>query len=398
MFYYMGLEPYEERYTLQLQNWAINALKRNKVAYRVVPGEANTNKEIRVGQVLDAVGRSNYSLSQIQNLLSMLSDPLHKMSNKDIIFFEDMFSPGIEALPYFFNQIPENKRPKVFVRCLAQTIDPDDFVNKTGMQPWMHQYERMVVNFVDGILCSTEEMVANAKVAGWHLGKAKLYNVDGLTFNAQEVRSRVYGASTKQRVAKLNKHLDVAFASRLDSEKNPHFLLDVVSHCAKFNPNIKFEILQGSGTLKSDDKTFLKRLAGYVKENSNLSVRTGLKKNVYYSRLAASKVLFNTSLQDWVSNTASEADALGCKLVLPAYRSFPECTRSNPSQLYIPWSVEDAVEKLVKAVNSKDQPNFKFSDHTSKTMDRIIKICKGQGADYERSSSDYRKHAVKTNW
>ena len=55
--FYMGLEPYEGRYTLQLQDWTERAYKKRGVEYVVVPGTTiDDTKAISVGQVLDAHG------------------------------------------------------------------------------------------------------------------------------------------------------------------------------------------------------------------------------------------------------------------------------------------------------------------------------------------------------
>jgi hypothetical protein len=56
---------------------------------------------------------------------------------------------------------------------------------------------------------------------------------------------------------------------------------------------------------------------------AHLKIYENLKKNEYYELLNAySSVLFNCALQDWVSNTVSEADALGCNVLFPAYQFF----------------------------------------------------------------------------
>jgi len=60
-----------------------------------------------------------------------------------------------------------------------------------------------------------------------------------------------------------------------------------------------------------------------------------LKKDQYYDIVNNSKVLFNCALQDWTSNTVSEADALGCNVLFPAYRSFPEINNCH-ERMYIP--------------------------------------------------------------
>ena len=66
----MGLEPYEGRYTLQLQDWTERAYKKRNIDYVVVPGTTiDDTKAISVGQVLDAHGRSYFSMSQMMNLV-----------------------------------------------------------------------------------------------------------------------------------------------------------------------------------------------------------------------------------------------------------------------------------------------------------------------------------------
>ena len=102
----MGLEPYEGRYTLQLQDWATAVFKRRGIDYVIVPGETIDNtKSISVGQVLDAHGRSYFGMSQLMNLVQMMRNG--ECGGEDVVFFEDMFQPGMEALPYILPQTPE---------------------------------------------------------------------------------------------------------------------------------------------------------------------------------------------------------------------------------------------------------------------------------------------------
>ena len=71
--YYMGLEPYEGRYTLQLQQWSEDAFKRRGIDYEVIHGETlDDSKAIVTGQVLDAHGRSYYSLTQMAKLVKKM--------------------------------------------------------------------------------------------------------------------------------------------------------------------------------------------------------------------------------------------------------------------------------------------------------------------------------------
>jgi hypothetical protein len=103
-------------------------------------------------------------------------------------------------------------------------------------------------------------------------------------------------------------------------------------------------------------------------------------------------VLFNCALQDWVSNTVSEADTLGCNILYPAYRSFPETFANDHTRLYVPWSLKDAVKKLEKLLYLESPKIGKISDYTNLTIDRICDILEGKGEQYLRMSTDYRKH------
>ena len=108
----MGLEPYEGRYTLQLQDWSERVFKKRGIEYVIVPGQTIDNtKSISVGQVLDAHGRSYFGMSQLMNLVQMMRNG--EATSDDAIFFEDMFQPGMESLPYILCQVPEQHRPKI---------------------------------------------------------------------------------------------------------------------------------------------------------------------------------------------------------------------------------------------------------------------------------------------
>ncbi len=87
--FYMGLEPYKARYTLQLQEWNERVFKRRGINYVIVPGETLSNDQaIVTGQVLDAHGRTYFGMSQLMNLVKMMK--AGECSNEDIVYFEDM--------------------------------------------------------------------------------------------------------------------------------------------------------------------------------------------------------------------------------------------------------------------------------------------------------------------
>ncbi len=110
--YYMGLESYEARYTLQLTEWNRRVFDRRGLDVVYVPGTTIDNSQaISVGQVLDAHGRSYFGMSQMMNLVQIMKNG--EVTSADVIYFEDMFQPGIESLPYILNQVPADQRPRV---------------------------------------------------------------------------------------------------------------------------------------------------------------------------------------------------------------------------------------------------------------------------------------------
>jgi hypothetical protein len=388
--WYMGLEPYKARYTLQLQEWNRAVFERRGIDYEIVEGETLSNDQaIVTGQVLDAHGRTYFGMSQLMNLVKRMK--AGDVTNEDVIYFEDMFQPGIESLPYIMDQIDSAHRPRIAVRCLAQTIDPADFVHVWGMQRWMGLYEKMVDSFADIILASNEEMAMHMKVAGW---EGDIYNISGLAFGKAEVRGRVAGELKpfKQRAMR------VGFAARWDQEKQPDFYMDLIEEWNRRYPHMGVEFCIFSGAkLKSNNDSYMERTRRLQAEGK-LVIYEDLEKNDYYALLNDTRVLFNCALQDWVSNTVSEADTLGCNVLYPAYRSFPETFSNDPDRLYVPWSLDDAMAKLFPLLQNEHKNQGKISAWTDGCIDRIVDILEGKGEQWRRMSTDYRKHTHESKY
>ena len=377
--FYMGLEPYEGRYTLQLTDWTERAYKKRGIDYVVVPGTTiDDSKAIVTGQVLDAHGRSYFGMSQMMNLVQMMK--AGEVTKNDIIFFEDMFQPGMESLPYILQQSPEKYRPTIYLRCLAQAIDPDDFVHVWGLSKWMSLYEQMCNEIPNvNILATNEEMVAHMRIANW---KAPIYNISGLSFGKEEVQERVEQKPFEERSHR------VIFGARWDQEKQPQFFMDLATKFKEEHPAVEFAICSG-GPLRSNNSFYVDE-ARYLAKQGILTINENLKKNEYYKILADSRVLFNCALQDWVSNTVSEADALGANVLFPAYRSFPETFANDHTRMYVPWSMEDAMDKLENLLSKPSPSMGKISDWTNGTIDRMLDIMTGKGEQWRRDGKHYR--------
>lgn len=392
--FYMGLEPYEGRYTLQLQQWNEAVFKKRGIDYVVVPGSTIDNtKAISVGQVLDAHGRSYFGMSQMMNLVQMMRSG--ECTGEDVVYFEDMFQPGIESLPYIMDQIPAEQRPRVYVRCLAQAIDPDDFVHVWGMSKWMSLYEQMVNEFAT-VLATNEEMVAHMRIANY---TAPIYNISGLAFGKEEVLGRV-----NNQVRPFDQRsMRVVFAARFDQEKQPDFFMDLIEQWHALSaidprnyPKTEFAVLSG-GPLRSNNPKYLDR-AYKMEAEGKLKIYKDLQKNDYYNLVNDSRVLFNCALQDWVSNTVSEADTLGCNVLYPAYRSFPETFANDHTRMYVPWSQEDAINKLMYLLDQPSPNQGKISDWNNGTIDRICDIIEGKGEQWNRAGNRYRDYVAEDKY
>jgi hypothetical protein len=81
---------------------------------------------------------------------------------------------------------------------------------------------------------------------------------------------------------------------------------------------------------------------------------------------------------------------LGCNVLYPAYRSFPETFADDPQRLYVPWSIDDAYIKLGLLLHEPHHNMGLISDWTNGTIDRCIDIMEGQGEQWRRMGQRYR--------
>lgn len=379
--WYLPLEPYQERYTLQLQTWNESRFKERNLNFESILGQKlNDSKKIKTGQVLDAHGRCYWATTQIAELVKRME--AGDVTGEDVIFSEDLFHPGYVSLPYILEQLPEKDRPKYFTRNLAQSIDPDDFV--FPWREWMRPFEEIVDRTASGILMANTEM-------GWHmrvgmLNKSPLY-VTGLPFDSKEVLSRL-SKPLKPLSERTNR---VVFCSRWDKEKQPWFYMDMIEGFYTWAENSgnkslipEFCILTGSKQLRSNVPEYVTR-ARKMENEGKLKIYEGLQKSEYYSLLSDSRVHFTCNLQEWVGNTVNEASTFGVLPLHGAYRAFPETLFNEARHLYIPWSIDDALSRLIELLNNPvDTANIcqRRVAEADKCIDRTIDILMGKGENY----------------
>jgi glycosyltransferase involved in cell wall biosynthesis len=363
MIAYLPLEPYKERYTDLLGHWTETRFRERGVYFVSVLGERLAKDDaIRTGLVLDAHGRSYWSLTQMAALTRMLANG----ATPDVVYFDDLFTPGYEALPYILDQ-SKGRRPRVYVRNHAQSVDPDDFV--WPMRHWMRPFETAVYRSVSGVFCSSTVHKEMMEIAGLDVCPI---HVIGHPYDERDVLTRA-GQAPRPWSARMDRR--VLYSSRFDAEKQPHFFMDVVEEFLQHGGEAEFVVCTGSRTLRSNDPTALTR-AERLQASGKLRIVTDTTKAVYYGLLAGASVQLNTARQDFVSYTAIEASTLGTPTLAPAFRSFPEAFRNRRASLYVPWSVEDACARLHELLDTGDDPLevAKLSLHHHGTLDRIIDL------------------------
>lgn len=330
--YYLPIESYPERYTMQLSaretGWMEKAWTGAGVEYTRIDGPTAylemSGKAIRSGAVVDTYGRYCQASCQIRALVKMAQ--VGEFTDRDVIYAEDFWTPGIEALAYALHFCPPEKRPKVFAYCWAQSVDEYDFTAKMGT--WMRAFEVGIADFLTGIFVATpllKDLLCHP-VDGIVTDPKKVHVV-GLPFDSEEVMSRMPGWWRKREsLRKLPHRLDrVIWSSRWDTEKNPDFFLAVVEEVLKRRPSTEFVVCTSAPTLRSNDPKLLGLLQRIVdRYPDNLKLLVGLSKERYYAELCKAKVQFNCASQDWWSFTLLESSVAGCFPVYPRFRSFPE--------------------------------------------------------------------------
>jgi glycosyltransferase involved in cell wall biosynthesis len=386
---YMPLEGYRERYTWQWSAPKTGWLERNWIKagidyVRIDPavetdGSAKPPTTIKTGSVVDGVGRSVYCFNQIKMLLRMAERG--EVTSDDVIYFDDFWTPGIEALPYAFHLL--GIKPKMYAFLHAQSVDKYDFTHP--MAKWIRPFEQAIANCLDGIfVCCptlkklvTGEVNETGNVLGCSPGIAigtnmDLVHVTGHPFNSEEVMGRMpewYRVMMQEeRLSKLidtecykpfpKRKNQVVWSSRWDPEKNPEFFLKVAKLAFDKKLDAKFVVCTSAPKLRSSDQKQLDNLRDYMHLFPNVELRENLTKEEYYAVLCESKIQFNSASQDFVAITLLEASVAGCYPVYPNFRSFPETFQHQHEFMYEHLDVNDAYDAIETVIGSKTDDLF----------------------------------------
>ena len=327
--WYFGLEPIKARYTEQLsKRWIPQAFEKYKdqVNFISLDGTYDKSEQIKVGAVLDACGRGMYAMSQCQKFLSHLSSG--DVKDGDVVYLQDFWHPGIESIFYALDLY--KIKVQIYSMLHAQSVDEYDFTYQ--MREWMKPIEIGISKKMTGIFVGSTIHKDQLRNYGFDCP----IHVVSLPFGKEDTLKLVQPGYEKKN--------QVIFASRLDKEKNPYFLLEVIDKFLNQNPSWEWVVTTSGKEFRSNLSGVVEMFENYSKNNPRLKLLNDLSKEQYYQTIAESKIMFNSSLQDYVSWTSIEAHTFGTQFVCPNFRSFPDFARDF--QMYHPFDVKDALDTL----------------------------------------------------
>ena len=354
--FYFGLEPLKARYTYQLcKEWMPRTFDNYDLNFIEVEGKFDPDCEIKVGAVLDAIGRGKYSLTQCETFLEMIYND--KVKDNDIIFLQDFWTPGVEAIWYALD-LYGIKNIKIYTMLHAQSVDEYDFTYP--MREWMRPYELGLDKKLSGIFVGSSIHKQQLREAGF---KAPIHVVS-LPIHRQLTLDKLPMRDEKKKNT-------IVYSSRLDKEKNPFFMIEVARQFLTVNKDFEWHVTTSGAKFKSMLSGVIEALEDLAVEQPRFKLLSGLTKEQYYQELNDCRVQFNSALQDYVSWTVIEATAFGADIVYPNFRSFPEFI--DKDRLYKPFDVDSACETIEKALlNPKTHYEIVYISDLGREMEGYI--------------------------
>jgi glycosyltransferase involved in cell wall biosynthesis len=305
----LPIEPIEDRYSIDWQNWFEREFLNYGIPYTNVFGEKlRTDNKIITGSFLDVLETNYYKSTQLQELIRLIYND--EIDGDSILFFHDLWNPSLESLAYIRDGMGI---PFKIMGCLhAGTYDKHDFLNQKGMEKWAAYSEiSWFKKIVDKIFVATE-FHKNLLCFERMVDKDKVY-VTGFP---------IYPRNSWSEIQKIKKDYIIIFPHRLDPEKNPNHFDKLEETLVKLH--------------KMDDWKFLK---------TKVSCKD---KKEYYRLLELSKIAVSFADQETWGIAMQEAVFAGCVPFVPNRLSYPELYKNN--------FIYDSWDNLVRQIqnNPKD--------------------------------------------
>ena len=312
------IEPYEIRYTAQWRRWWPKAFRElGQSAVFITP--TRLRDHIEEGSVLDAIGTNYYKARQMAVLMSLIASG--DVQDGDVIFFHDLWFPGLEALQYVRDIT--GRKFKIVGILHAGTWDKEDFTARAGMGRWASMLEESWLELVDEVYLGSEfhrQLILKNTSAD----PDKLITT-GLPFERDELWESCQPVWDTKRCNR------VVFPHRLDREKKPEWFDDLKAELGPMFPGWEF-----------------------VK-----TMEVCETKQEFYHLLATSKIAVSMPGQETFGYAMMEAVAAGCRPVVPNAMSFGSMALYHGAT-YLPASTKEswkaAMIAAVKDAVLRDDP------------------------------------------
>jgi len=322
---YVPLEHIDSRYTVHLDRDVTQYLKAQHPDFIKIYPDVVPSRPLPPGMFLDAPFTSKFKSLQLAEISELFEQGL--IQDGDIIFFSDIWFPGIESIAYMshFTGI------KVKIRGLLHAGSFTDTDEVRQFERWAKNFEDIVFDIADRVYVASEFIKQDV--------------VKKRFIHPEKIAVTPFPLD----ISTLSLYLDirdtqpiVVFNGRDHVEKQPHLWKKLqnklVKKWNKQNPNIECPF----------------KFIWTQKEN--------LSKNEYYALLAKSSVVVSFAVQENFGYGIAEAAYLGCIPVVPNRLVYPEIYTEEC--LYDTF--EDAVDMVYQGLTNYNQVMYPLKFNISK--------------------------------
>lgn len=311
---YVPLEHIDARYTVHLDRDITKFLDESEIEYIKIYPDTPPPRPLPKGMFLDAPYTTNFKCLQLAEIAKLFEYGVIK--ENDIIFFSDIWFPGIESIAYMEHFTGTKVRIRGILHAGSFT-DTDEVRN----------FERWAKNFEDIVFDIADQVYVASNFIAQDIVKKRFINMDKITVTPlplDKLELDKYKGSAK-------KDPIVIFNGRDHIEKQPwlwdELKAEVEAKWYENNPgeDCPFEF--------------------YWTQQHNLP------KADYYSLMAKSQVVVSFALQENFGYGIAEAAYLGCIPILPNRLVYPEMY--NQDMLY--GTFTEAVNAVYDALTHYDE-------------------------------------------
>ena len=298
MFWYLPLEKLDERYTLQMYNWVIKALKDRGIEYKVIEGRplAHTTKG---DQFLHWASRVHYCSVQIAQIAKEFD--AGAIQHGDTFFIADIWHLGIEAVAYMADAM--GIRVKLHGVQHAGPFDPTD---KTRvMLRWGKYQEAAWYEMFESVFVGSQYLKDTIRHGMETEGLDPTDNliVTGQVWDAADAIKTVEPSKRNEKI--------VVWPHRLSDDKNVDDFYKLVSRLSQRFPNVRWIITSG-------------RLNQTYKTRHDAVEFMTLTKPEYYQLLSDAVLMVSTAFHENFGYTIREATVLKTPILCPRRACYPE--------------------------------------------------------------------------